>query len=306
MTTPKIERDYMAKKVAKPETTEETFTGGCILKKLPDDLLVEAANKAVEENPTNAPQLEAMPAHLIAMAADPQNLAVLTGKRWKTNGVILGVSFLDSPDVETRNLILSHMNAWSEFCNAKFSWSQSGGQVRIDRSPETGYASYLGTDILLIPKGDPTMWLEGFTSRTRESEYRRVVRHETGHTLGFPHEHLRRQLVDLLDPEKTIIYFRVHYGWSEETTRDNVLLPLEEWAIMGTPEADATSIMTYELSGEITKSGKPIQGGLDLSPMDKTFSGKLYPLPAPPPVNSIDLILPPGIQPGKYTLKLGG
>ena len=62
---------------------------------------------------------------------------------------------------------------------------------RISRGSE-GYWSYLGTDIRLIPRNRPTMNLQGFTMNTSESEYKRVVRHETGHTLGFPHEHILR------------------------------------------------------------------------------------------------------------------
>jgi hypothetical protein len=62
---------------------------------------------------------------------------------------------------------------------------------QISRGSE-GYWSYLGTDIRLIPWNRPTMNLQGFTMNTSESEYKRVVRHETGHTLGFPHEHILR------------------------------------------------------------------------------------------------------------------
>jgi hypothetical protein len=43
---------------------------------------------------------------------------------------------------------------------------------------------------------EPTMTLEAFTMNMPESEFHRVVRHETGHTMGFPHEHMRRELVD--------------------------------------------------------------------------------------------------------------
>ena len=54
----------------------------------------------------------------------------------------------------------------------------------------------------------PTMNLEGFTMRTPESEFLRVVRHEAGHTLGFEHEHMRTQLVQRIDRKKAIAYFR--------------------------------------------------------------------------------------------------
>lgn len=50
--------------------------------------------------------------------------------------------------------------------------------------------------------------LQGFSMTTPESEYKRVVRHETGHTLGFPHEHLRQEIVNDIDPDKAITYFR--------------------------------------------------------------------------------------------------
>ena len=62
--------------------------------------------------------------------------------------------------------------------------------MRISRGGG-GYWSYLGTDVLLIPKNRQTINVQGFTMNTPESEYRRVVRHETGHSLGFPHEHMR-------------------------------------------------------------------------------------------------------------------
>src|SRR5450631_473968 len=81
----------------------------------------------------------------------------------------------------------------------------------------------------------------------------RVVRHETGHTLGCPHEHLRKELVDKIDPEKAIEYFAREDGWSAEETRQQVLTPLEKASLIGTAHDDPRSIMCYQISGEITK-----------------------------------------------------
>jgi hypothetical protein len=178
------------------------------------------------------------------------------------------------------------MNAWKEFCNVEFSWSQSQGEVRISRGGD-GYWSYLGTDILHIPAGQPTMTLQGFVMATPESEYKRVVRHETGHTLGFPHEHMRKQIIAKLDVQKTIAYFLKYQGWDEQTTREQVLTPLNETSIMGTPNADETSIMCYQLPASITKDGKPIVGGDDINDADKAFAAKLYPLPSGPPLHPL-------------------
>ena len=81
-----------------------------------------------------------------------------------------------------------------------------------------GYWSYLGTDILQIPKDQPTMCLQDMDTQS-EAELRRVVRHETGHTLGFPHEHLRREVVERIDPEKAYAYFGWVSGWACKTRR---------------------------------------------------------------------------------------
>ncbi len=95
------------------------------------------------------------------------------------------------------------------------------------------------------------MNLEAFTMTTLESEFHRVVRHETGHTLGFPHEHMRKALVAKIDPAKAIAYFERTQGWSEEEVRAQVLTPIEESTLRGTA-ADAKSIMCYQILGELT------------------------------------------------------
>src|SRR5205085_8576725 len=98
--------------------------------------------------------------------------------------------FLDGPPVDLRRRIVSHMNAWAKTANVRFVQTKTDPQVRIAREggADGGYWSYLGTDILQIDADQPTMNLEAFAMDTPESEFHRVVRHETGHTLGFPHE----------------------------------------------------------------------------------------------------------------------
>ena len=126
-------------------------------------------------------------------------------------------------------------------------------QIRIARQggERGGYWSYLGTDVLHIPKNEPTMNLEEFSMSTPESEYHRVVRHETGHTLGFPHEHMRKELVDKIDSSKAIEYFERTQGWSEEEVRQQVLyLPEGDLRLIvyvpepGSPAADALRLVS--------------------------------------------------------------
>jgi len=151
--------------------------------------------------------------------------------------------------------------------------------VRIARTVGDGYWSYLGTDILSIQADAPTMNLESFTMTTPESEFHRVVRHETAITMGFPHEHMRRELVAKIDPERAIRYFKDTQGWSREEVEQQVLTPIEESSLLGTAHADPKSIMCYQIPGIITKDGKPIIGGLDIDKSDYAFVGKIYPKP---------------------------
>ena len=111
---------------------------------------------------------------------------------------------------------------------------------------------------------------------TPENEYKRVVRHETGHTLGFPHEHMRAALVAKIDPQKAYPYFLQRYGWSKTMVDQQVLTPLSQGSFMGTP-ADQDSIMCYQLPGSITRDGRPIRGGLDINASDYQFASEVYP-----------------------------
>ena len=254
----------------------------CLPKQLPKKLWVSAARIAIEINPMNRPRLERLAMLIPGFNPTPDRISVATTKYWHTKGVRLTVGFLDNPPVALRTRILSHMNAWNKRCNVRFVASNTNPQVRIARADgrNGGYWSYLGVDILSIPSDEATMNLEGFTMNTPESEFRRVVRHETGHTLGSPHEHMRRELVALIDPKKAIAFFGATQGWDPDMVRRQVLTPIEESSLFGTAHADPKSIMCYQIPGTITKNGQPIIGGLDIDALDYSFMAKIYPKPS--------------------------
>lgn len=274
----------MAKKKADARVPEFVCSGP---KALPAELIQPAAQTACLINPANAPPAEM--ARVLAVTAvtglvvQPQHLAVMTSKWWGSNGVDLAVAFMEETPSDLRNRILDHMNAWSLCCNARFRWTSQLGsaQVRITRAGD-GYWSYLGTDILHIPRGYPTMCLQEFTMSTPEGEYKRVVRHETGHTLGFPHEHMLPQIVEKLDPAKTIAWGRARLGWDENTVRSQILTPIPLWSVRMTQNADVNGIMCYGLPAEITRDGQAIPGGTDIDEFDKQFAATLYPPPTTP------------------------
>jgi hypothetical protein len=248
----------------------------CTPKRLPLEQEIPAAALAARLNPLNKPPLHRLAALAPRFDATPERIAVLTTKYWRTNGVRLGVKFLEETPQNLKDRILSHMNAWATRANVKFLLSDTDPEVRISRSGQ-GYWSYVGTDILTIAAGQPTMNLQDFTMNTSESEFKRVVRHETGHTLGCPHEHMRRELVDRIDPDKAIRFFGQTQGWSAQEIRAQVLTPIEEGSLIGTDHSDTNSIMCYQLPGAVTKDGNPILGGLDIDELDYAFMAKIYP-----------------------------
>ena len=249
----------------------------CTVKLLPKDQWSKAAANAVTVNPMNSPSL-----HLLKLATpdtvlNPEHIALLTSKYWGNNGVSLTVGFLDNPPADLRARILSHMNAWGIWANIKFIETTVNPQVRIARLEDDGYWSYLGTDILYISADKPTMNLDSFTMNTADSEFYRVIRHETGHTLGFPHEHMRAEIINRIDKDKAIQYFMSTQGWSKEQVIAQVLTPMDKSALIATAEADIKSIMCYSLPAFIMKDNIAVEGGKDIDTQDASFAASVYP-----------------------------
>lgn len=268
----------MKSKKAQPESTPAYKP--CSIKMLPENEWEAAAKTAAAHNPMNRPATHQL-FHLGLNGTPPRvRLSVVHTKFWGSGGVKLTVGFLETAAPALKRKILSHMNAWGDYCNVKFVLSANSPQVRISFStppPDDGYWSYLGTDILHVKASEPTMNLDSFSMSTPDSEFYRVVRHETGHTLGMPHEHLRADIINKMDRDKTIAFFKKTQGWSKNEVIQQVLTPISESALLATEHADPKSIMCYALPGEIMINKKPVPGGVDIDPMDKKFAALVYP-----------------------------
>ena len=261
---------------------EKTTFHACVPRYLPPSRAAEAAKVAIDTNPANAATHRETMRTPIGRRGGARRLTIVRAYRWPAAGKKLTVKFLDSAPKDLQKHILLHMNAWAKTANVEFVLTSGNAEVRIARldSPVSmaGYWSYVGTQILGIKDQDePTLNLEGFTMKTSESEFKRVVRHEAGHTMGFEHEHMRSEIVSKIDREAAFRYFDITQGWTRKETEEQVLTPLKKKSVMGTAESDPLSIMCYQLPGEIMKGGKPVPGGKDINKKDFTFASFCYP-----------------------------
>jgi Astacin (Peptidase family M12A) len=259
-----------------------------------------ALRRSIDINPANAALTRSVERMEPGRRGSQRRLALVTGRRWPASKTVLSVSFMDNPSVALRKRILDHMNAWNLAVNIRFEETQSTGEVRIGRfsnPPEwAGYWSWLGTEILTISEDEPTLNLEAFTMKTSEAEFKRVVRHEAGHTLGFDHEHMRSDLVAKINRKKAFAYFKRTEGWSQEETREQVLTPLKEKSLMGTTESDPLSIMCYQIPGEristkmtllspqrSIRKTNPSRRPIHRPPHSRTRTSPIQPFPWPRP-----------------------
>lgn len=268
-------------------------TLGCTIRTLPPELAIEAARVAVDIFPANRPAVQQFASMIPGDGGDvlvPQFIAALTTKYFGPQPRVLPVSFHGADVAPTvRNKIIEYLNRWD--CGLTYAWTAGVGKVRIGFE-RSGFWSYLGTDILMIPEDRPTMNLQGFDSLGYwpESEWRRIVPHEGGHTAGLVHEHLRRAEVERLYRERVIARMKREQGWSEAQVISQALTPVEESSLIPGPVED-DSIMCYRFEPEDTIDGRGIAGGSDITANDRKFMLAIYPKaagpvapPSPPPV----------------------
>jgi hypothetical protein len=234
------------------------------------------------------PDLDGATPFKVVPSDDPQGAVSNKGKDWTYDDTVSGpvrltVGFLDlgigEATLATR--ILAHMNRWSDYADVRFTKAANAANadVRITRTPGKGFKSCVGRDCYLVPAGQSTMNLDGFTLATTEEELERVVVHEAGHCLGFEHEHQRKEIVDRIVPDLAYKYFKATQNWSKAQVDLNVLTPLEQSSVRGTAYADQDSIMCYPLPQVIMSDGKGVKGGSTLDPSDIAYVASLYPLP---------------------------
>jgi serralysin len=225
------------------------------------DHIIDSAERAIKENPHNKP--------VGVYRASPLEMALITGKKWPP-GRTLTVGFLDG-NQQNINLVRQHAPYWSNFCSITFKFVSNPAQADVRISfRQAGAWSYIGTDILGIPKNQCTMNF-GFIDPT-------TIKHEFGHTLGCIHEHQHPQASIPWNTQAVYQYFSgPPNSWPKDQIDTNIFQRYNQ----GETQFDAYdphSIMHYPFDGRLlTDPSKAVGFNQDLSAEDRSFIGKMYP-----------------------------
>ena len=153
--------------------------------------------------------------------------------------------------------------------------SAGSADVRITFSYKGDQSSwsYIGTDALQVPHGEPTMNFGWLTEATSEEEWSRVVLHEFCHMIGLGHEHQHPDRPFCFDETALHAHFS---SWSAKLIQHNILdlLPHD----LRRTSWDENSIMHYHFPPHVFASGHgPILQAHTLSPLDIALIRTLYP-----------------------------
>jgi hypothetical protein len=225
--------------------------------------------------PEKTTKLYQMPAEELTRATGPQRIAAIRANLWRPVGKELRVRFLNGdPNIQAK--VQQYASEWMNHANIKLKFvPDRDAEIRVafKWDGDRGSWSYIGNDAEDIPSDEPTMNYGWLTANTDEDEYSRVILHEFGHCLGFPHEHQHPE--NGIDWDRDAVY--AYYmgppnNWSRQDVDSNVLQRYSKTITVFT-KFDPKSIMLYEIPPEhtISRTGIPNRN-TQLSESDKKFA----------------------------------
>lgn len=210
------------------------------------------------------------------VSPDRARAIISSGAKW-VNGTDLRYWFFSGPESQKKAM----RQAFKVWIDLKIGISFTEVSVRDDSQiriafEDDGSWSYLGREILTIPKSEATMNIGWDISADLDTAV-----HEIGHTLGMPHEHQ--------NPNAGIVWNEQNVydslaqppnNWNREKTFWNIIRKIPASEVTGT-DWDPDSIMHYPFEAGLILQPAKYATGLapagGLSANDKTWIKKTYP-----------------------------
>ena len=251
----------------------------CIDRVIPVHLKHIALQHSIALREDNRPQFTAALIRDLKTAPNPVlRMAIERGKFWSV-GQVLKCRFLDG-SAKQKKRVEAIAHEWEQFSTVQLKFVTTGAaDIRISFKADPGSWSAVGNDALVeeyFKKDAPTMNYGWLADDTDEAEYRRVVLHEFGHTLGAIHEHQNPAVSLKWDTKAVYKYFSgPPNNWSKADIDSNILSRYSKTQTNFT-KFDPKSIMLYEFPPELFLDHKGTSGNGELSTTDKAFMKKTY------------------------------
>ncbi len=212
-----------------------------------------------------------------------QPLSIVTNLMW-TQGESISVGFLAGETLSVINKIKTYVKEWETYANIKFVFTNNVSQamIKVGFKKDGTSWSWIGRDVLVNQFEGKTMNLGWVNDNLPESKFKSVVLHEFGHALGFIHEHQSPNADIPWDSAKVYSFYggSPNY-WNKAKVDFNIF---EKYSVTSTNSStyDKLSIMHYSFPAELTTDSSFVPANTDLSTVDKSFAGQVYPYPPGP------------------------
>jgi hypothetical protein len=233
------------------------------------DMKIEADSLVLSISVSQRQLTEAEKSNLAeAKAQKPDKIRAGSRSRYWANGATLRIRFLDGSK-KSQEEVERIAPEWTEHANLAFKFVSSGdADIRVSFQ-KNGSWSYVGTDALGAPKGEPTINLQWIS--------RRAILHEFGHALGLIEEHSNPRAT--IPWKKELIYRELSgppNNWDRNTIDATVFGKISASELGEYRDFDPKSVMMMTVSPSWT-GGIAMGEGNDLSDSDKALVARIYP-----------------------------